>query len=188
MTFGKNLQNFRKRNKLSQEKIAELIGSTQNRKQEPLSQSNKERINEKKYYYNETRTKLISYILLVLFLPLNIYFYNNGIYGEVYIELGFLGRHFFEDLLYDIPFIIFIIGGLIKLIKDIKNSENTMVIISKRDKVISYLSFSIVSLITIVIYFKFPPFSSIAMFLSMFIFAYISIFEVIREITKKELE
>jgi len=26
MTFGKNLQSFRKRNKLSQEKIAELIG------------------------------------------------------------------------------------------------------------------------------------------------------------------
>lgn len=81
----------------------------------------------KKYYYNETKTKLISFILLLLFFPLNIYFYNKGIYGEVYIELGFMGKQFLKDLLYDIPFWILTIGPLVKFIKDIKNKENTAV-------------------------------------------------------------
>lgn len=88
----------------------------------------------RKYYYNETKTKLISYILLLLFFPLNIYFYNKGIYGEVYIELGFMGKQFLKDSLYDIPFWILTIGLLVKFIKDIKNKENTVVLVTKKTK------------------------------------------------------
>lgn len=189
------LESIRKRNKLSQEKVAEilnvsmdeLLGSTKNNELESLNLSNEEKVKEKRYYYNETRTKLISYSLLIIFLPLNIYFYNKGIYRQVYIELGFLGKYFLKDLLYHIPFIIILLGGLIKFIKYVKNSENIKLVIIKKDRLIGYL-FLIVSLITMVVYFKFPPYSSIVMFLGMFVFVYVLIYEAIREITKRELE
>lgn len=93
-----------------------------------------------------------------------------------------------KDSLYDIPFIIVVLGRLIKFIKDIKNHETTMVLIKKRDRIIAGLSFTIVALITIFIYLKFPPYSSIAIFLSMFVFVHILIYEAIREISKKALE
>lgn len=189
------LESIRKRNKLSQEKVAEilnvsmdeLLGSTKNNELESLNLSNEEKVKEKRYYYNETRTKLISYSFLIIFLPLNIYFYNKGIYRQVYIELGFLGKYFLKDLLYHIPFIIILLGGLIKFIKYVKNSENIKLVIIKKDRLIGYL-FLIVSLITMVVYFKFPPYSSIVMFLGMFVFVYVLIYEAIREITKRELE
>lgn len=140
----------------------------------------------RKYYYNETKTKLISYILLLLFFPLNIYFYNKGIYGEVYIELGFMGKQFLKDSLYDIPFWILTIGLLVKFIKDIKNKENTVVLVTKKDKIISWLTFSFVSLILILVYFLAPEFTSIACFLGMIALVFITLVEVLREITKKE--
>lgn len=140
----------------------------------------------KKYYYNETKTKLISYILLLLYFPLNIFFYNKGIYGEVYIDLGFMGKQFLKDSLYDIPFWILIIGPLIKFIKDIKNNENTVVLITIKHKIISYLTFLFVSLILIAVYFLAPEFTSIACFLGMIALVFIALVEAIREITKKE--
>lgn len=194
MMFGEKLQELRNKSKLSQEKLAELVGVsrqavskwendlsypdtrnlirlseifnvsmdellslTQNIEQKDVVDENKISkdvfTKDKIFYYNETRTKLISYIILIVFLQLNIYFYNKGVYGEAYIELGFLGKEFFRQSLYDIPFIIIIVGLLIKFIKDIKNAENT-----------------------------------IAMFLGMFALVYISIFEIITELSKKILE
>ena len=141
----------------------------------------------KRYYHNEIRTKTISYIILLIYFPLNVYFYNSGIYGEVFIELDFLGKQFFRDLLYDIPFIIIMAGLLIKFIKDIKNPEKTIALITKKDKMIGYLCFLMISLILMFIYFKAPEFSSIAMFLGMFGLVFIALFEAIRELTKKEL-
>lgn len=227
--FGERLQELRNKSKLSQEKLAELVGVsrqavskwennlsypdtknlirlseifnvsmdellslTQNIEQKDVADENKISkevfTKDKIFYYNETRTKLISYIILIAFSPLNIYFYNKGVYGEVYIELGFLGKEFFKQSLYDMPFIIITVGLLIKFIKDIKNAENTMMVINKKDKIIGYLCSFIVSLIIIVIYFKMPEFSSIAMFLGMFALVYISIFEIITELSKKILE
>lgn len=145
-------------------------------------------VEEKRYYYNETRSKLISYIVLLLFFPLNIYLYNKGVYGEVHLELGFLGREFLKESIYDVPFIIILIGLLIKFIKDLKNSDNTKVVIKNRDKIIGYLCFFIISLILVVIYFKAPEFSSVATFLGMFVLVFISTFEVVRELTKQELK
>lgn len=229
MEFGEKLQELRANSKLSQEKLAELVGVsrqavskwenglsypdtrnlirlseifnvsidelinlTQNIREKDIPDGNKVSnntfIKDKIYYYNETRTKLISYIILIIFLPLNIYFYNKGVYGEVYIELGLLEKEFFRQSLYDIPFIIVIMGLLIKFIKDIKNGEKTMVVINKKEKIIGFSCFFIISLILIFIYFKLPEFSSIAVFLGMFPLVYISVFEIITELTKKVLE
>lgn len=229
MEFGEKLQELRANSKLSQEKLAELVGVsrqavskwenglsypdtrnliclseifnvsidelinlTQNIREKDIPDGNKVSnntfIKDKIYYYNETRTKLISYIILIIFLPLNIYFYNKGVYGEVYIELGLLEKEFFRQSLYDIPFIIVIVGLLIKFIKDIKNGEKTMVVINKKEKIIGFSCFFIISLILIFIYFKLPEFSSISVFLGMFPLVYISVFEIITELTKKVLE
>jgi len=143
---------------------------------------------EKIYFYNETLTKSISYIVLVLLLPLNVYFYNNGVYGEIYIELRLLGKGFLRNSLYDIPFIIIMGGFLIKFMKDIKNKKKTMVVINKEDKITGFLLFFVISLVIILIYFKLPEFSSIALFLGMIPLVYISAFETIMELTKKELK
>ena len=146
--------------------------------------------NKKAYYHEEIKTKLISYIILIAFIPLNVFFYNKGIYGEAFIEIGFLSKEFAKSLLYDIPFIIVMGGLLIKFVRDIKNikdKEKTKVIITTKDKFISYITFSVVSLILIFIYFKFPPYTSLAVFVGMFGLVYISIFEVTMEITKKEM-
>lgn len=229
MMFGEKLQELRNKSKLSQERLAELVGVsrqavskwendlsypdtknlirlseifnvsmdellslTQNIEQKDVADENKISkdvfIKDKIFYYNETRTKLISYIILIVFLPLNIYFYNKGVYGEAYIELGFLGKEFFRQSLYDVPFIIIIVGLLIKFIKDIKNAEKTTVVINKKDKIIGFSCFFIVSLIITFIYFKIPQFASIATFLGMFPLVYISIFEIITELSKKILE
>ncbi len=139
-----------------------------------------------RYYYNEIRAKTISYIVLLFYFPLNVYLYNSGIYGEVFIELGFLGKMFFKDLLYDIPFIIIMAGMLLKFIKDRKDPSKKSVLITKKDKMISYLSFLVLSLILLLVYFKVPEFSSIALFIAMFGLVYITLFETIRELTKKE--
>lgn len=142
----------------------------------------------KRYYYNEIRTKAISYIILLIYLPLNIYFYNSGIYGEVFIELSFLGKAYLRDLLYDIPYIILLVGLLLKFIKDIKDPSKRRVLITTKDKIIAYLSFLLISLILLLIYFKTPEFSSIALFIGMFGLVFITLFETIRELTKKEFE
>lgn len=141
-----------------------------------------------RYYYNEIKAKTISYIVLLFYFPLNVYFYNSGIYGEVFIELGFFGKMFFRDLLYDIPFIIIMVGMLLRSIKDRKDPSKKSVLITRKDKIINYLSFSILSLILLLVYFKAPEFSSIALFIAMFGLVYIALFETIRELTKKEFE
>ena len=141
-----------------------------------------------RYYYNEIKAKTISYIVLLFYFPLNVYFYNSGIYGEVFIELGFFGKMFFRDLLYDIPFIIIMVGMLLRFIKDRKDPSKKSVLITRKDKIINYLSFSILSLILLLVYFKAPEFSSIALFIAMFGLVYIALFETIRELTKKEFE
>ncbi|MBC8591147.1 helix-turn-helix domain-containing protein [Wansuia hejianensis] len=141
-----------------------------------------------RYYYNEIRAKTISYIILLFYFPLNVYFYNSGIYGEVFIDLSFLGKMFFRDLLYDIPFIIIMAGMLLRFIKDRKDPSKKSVLITRKDKIINYLSFSILSLILLLVYFKAPEFSSIALFIAMFGLVYIALFETIRELTKKEFE
>lgn len=230
MTFGERLQKLRNENRLSQDKIAELVGvsrqavskwendlsypdtknliilaeifnlsmdellslSSSNPQllQNETIASNEKVIKSKIYYHNEIRTKLISYIILIIFVPLNIIFYNKGIYGEVYLELGFLGKEFLKQSVYDIPFIIVMVGLLIKATKDIRNinkSDDAIDMINNKDKIIGYVCFGVISLILIVVYFKAPEFSSIALFLGMFGLVYISIFELIRDLTKKVL-
>ncbi|WP_426350085.1 helix-turn-helix domain-containing protein [Alloiococcus sp. CFN-8] len=163
------------------------IDSLINGEKDDLVETLTEEKTVKMYYHNEIRTKTISYIILLIYFPLNVYFYNSGAYGEVFIELDFLGKMFFKDLLYDIPFIIIMVGLLIKFIKDIKNPDKTITLITKKDKTIGYLCFLIISLILIFINFKAPEFSSIAMFLGMFGLVFIVLFRAISELTKKEL-
>lgn len=218
MTFGEKLQNLRNNNKLSQEKVAELVGVSRqavSKWENDLSypdtknliilsetfkvsmdellnlSSNKiqyledekeilkeQLVNNKIYYHEEIKTKLISYIVLIAFIPLNILFYNKGIYGEVFIEIGFLSKEFAKSLLYDIPYIIIMGGVLIKFIKDIKNikdKEKTKVLITTKDKFISYITFSVISLILILVYFKFHPYTSLALFIGMLGLVYINV-------------
>lgn len=142
---------------------------------------------KKLYYFNETKTKIMSYLGLILLMPLNIYFYNKGIYGETYIELGFLLKKFItEGLIYDIPFIILIFYGAVKLIKDVKEKDKTKVIITPKYIISDVVYYSLISLAFLIIYFKFPLFNSIALFLSMIVIIFITLFSLIRELTKKE--
>lgn len=230
MTIGETLQKLRNEKKMSQEKVAEIVGVSRqavskwendlsypdtknlillaeafnvsmdqllnlppNNLQEledKTKLSNEMTTNRKIYYHEEIKTKLISYIVLIAFIPLNVFFYNKGIYGETFIGIGFLSKEFAKSLLYDIPFIIVMGGLLIKFVKDIKkikDKEKIKVLIKTKDKIISYITWSIISVILIFIYFKFPPYTSLSLFIGMFGLVYISIFEVTMEITKKEL-
>lgn len=142
----------------------------------------------KYYYYNETLTKIICFIILLIFVPINIFIYNKGVYGEIDLDIVFLGKMFLKDSMYDIVWIIMIIGSLIKFIKDIKTGEKTKVLITKKDRVISIITFYLIAIPMIIVYFKFPLYTPIVAFSGMFGLVFIATFEAIREITKKRYE
>lgn len=142
---------------------------------------------DKVYYYNETRTKILSYLGLILFMPLNIYLYNKGAYGERDINLSFFGKEFLtKGILYDIPFIILIFYGLIKFIKEAKDKSKTKVIITPKYRIIGIILYAVISIILMIIYFKFNPYTSIALFLGTIGLVFILLDITIRELTKKE--
>ena len=95
---------------------------------------------------------------------------------------------FLKDSMYDFVWIIIIISGLIKFIKDIRTGEKTKVLITKKDRIISMVAFYIVAIPMIIVYFKFPEYTSIAAFIGMFGLVFITTFESLREITKKKYE
>lgn len=143
---------------------------------------------KKYYYYNETRTKIISLIILLIFVPINISIYNKGIYGQVDLDIIFLSKMFFRDSMYDFVWIIMIIGSLIKFVKDIKTGEKTKVLITKKDRIISIITYYLIAIPMIIVYFKFPLYMSIVAFVGMFGLVFMTTFETLKEITKKRCE
>lgn len=143
---------------------------------------------KKYYYYNETRAKIISLIILLIFIPINISIYNKGIYGQVDLDIVFLSKMFLRDSMYDVVWIIMIIGSLIKFLKDTKTGEKTKVLITKKDRAISIITFYLIVIPMIIVYFKFPLYMSIVAFAGTFGLVYVTSYEVIREITKKRYE
>lgn len=146
-------------------------------------------MNDVKFYYNERKTKIITLLIWMAFIPLNIYFFRNGIYGEkVEVDLLFIGKQFVKDtILYDLPFLLMFIFGAIKYLKHLLNKDNNMVIVSKKASQKNYLQFAIIAIVNIIIYFAFPSYASIFLFISIFGLSYIVIYEGLKELLKKEM-
>lgn len=144
--------------------------------------------NSSQFYFNESRTKLITFILWLVIIPINIYFYRSGKYGQVDIDIVFLGREFFKSLKYDLPFVLILIGLTIKYVLDYKNKTKTQVPIRKLHYILDIISLTIFSLILMIVYFFYNPFGSIAIFLYVLATSYIIILNIVKELLKKPIK
>lgn len=78
-------------------------------------------IKNKKYYFNENKTKIVTFIIWFILMPINIYFYNKEFYGGFIMKLSDMGKGMLTDGLDIILiFAVAIISFLINIKKQIE--------------------------------------------------------------------
>ncbi len=136
------------------------------------------------YYYNKRKTMILTLIIWIIFIPLNILFFKNGIYGEIIeVDLFFMFKRMIIDMFfYDIVALIILIFLVIKFIKELLNKENDNILITKRDTFKNYLQFFLIIIANIIFYFMFSEHSALFNFICIFGLTYIIIFEGIKNL------
>lgn len=150
------------------------------------------KINNKQFYYNEAKIKIISFFICILLTPINIILYNKGLYGPIDLNIIFLMKEFFKDIMIDLIYLLILVFSLIQFILKVKNNNNTKVLISnsfikntrKEHILVAIFVFPIALILTFIF---FRPITPIVMFINVLVTSYIIVFNFLRELTKKEI-
>lgn len=119
---------------------------------------------EKDYYYDEIKSKIIILIIWSALLPINMYLYDTGVYGEFDLSAKFLFTQFLKDTIkYDIAFSIIIVGSIIVFLKKLIRDKNNYIRVTRRATIVNVAILLMFSIIPIIVYLLAPMYSSICL-------------------------